>query len=279
MVLQKEKNCKIRVQKITKKEAFAMDFGRDISLPDISTSEVYFRRQLSFYLFNVHVLANGMSVFYTYDQTEGNKGANDVVSMLNHFIENYLDPSVEELTNFCDSCGGQNKNFTVFRYLHHITTEKNIVTVVFPIRGHSYMEPDKNMGLLLRHSDAETPQEFREVIQLARVKPSPFEVVSFNREDFKQLDRFLSSKYSKKLNTPTRPIKELRIHQNKIRTIEHRDTYTSPFLSTVVLPPQRRSSKKRQPHKLLSIQQIMFWKCRTLKPSLFLQQSSVIFKF
>lgn len=71
-----------------------MDFGRNLQVPDISTSEVYFKRQLSFYVFNVHVLSTGVSVFYTYDQTEGKKGADDVVSMLNHFICNYLDPCV-----------------------------------------------------------------------------------------------------------------------------------------------------------------------------------------
>ena len=153
------------------------------------TSDVYFRCQLSFFLFNVLVLASGVSVFYTYDQTEGKKGADDVVSMLDHFIQNYLDQSVEEFKIFCDSCSGQNKNFTMFRYFHYMTVGKKRfkeVMIVFLVRGHSHMEPDKNMGLLPRHSEAETPDDFRDVIKSGWVKPSPLVVVPFERNNFKQ---------------------------------------------------------------------------------------------
>ena len=60
----RKRDAKNESRKSVKTEAIAVDFGRNISLPDISTSEVYFRRQLSFYLFNVHVLASGESIFF-----------------------------------------------------------------------------------------------------------------------------------------------------------------------------------------------------------------------
>lgn len=232
-------------------EAICFDYGRNLDLPDISTSEVYFRRQLSFYLFNVHVLSNNQVVFYTYDQTEGKKGADAVVSMLNDFIENRLDKSVEELRLFCDSCSGQNKNFTMFRYLHYITTVKKrftTVTVTFPIRGHSYMEPDKDMGLIPRKTGCEMPEEMREVIRSARAKPSPFEVVSFGRTEFKKWGDSLSQVYKNKFKGKTRPIREVRFTQNKTRTMEHRDSYNGAFLSTEIkgLATSKTKSKTRK---------------------------------
>lgn len=217
---------------------------------------MYFRRQLSFYVFNVHVLATGVSVFYTYDQTEGKKGLDDVVSMLDHFIHNFLDPSVEELNIFCDGCSGQNKNYTMLRYFHYMTVEKkrfNELTITFPVRGHSYMEPDKNMGLIPRRSAAETPSDWRDVIQSARVKPSPFEVVAFERRHFKEWGKFLSSKYTKKFSEKTRPIREVRVTQSKSRTIDHRSTYTGAFTSTVVTP-RVKSHKKNLDCQQLPLQ-------------------------
>lgn len=248
----RKRDARRQSRKTVKTEAIAVDFGRNLQVPDISTSEVYFRRQLSFYVFNVHILATGVSVFYTYDQTEGKKGADDVVSMLDHFVHNYLDPSVEELRIFCDSCSGQNKNYTMLRYFHYMTVVKKRfmeLTITFPVRGHSYMEPDKNMGLIPRRSAAETPSDWRDVIKSARVKPSPFEVVAFERRYFKEWGNFLSLKYTKKFSAKTRPIREVRVTQSKIRTIDHRSTYTGAFTSTVVTPPVQPKKKNsgRQP--------------------------------
>lgn len=58
------------------------------------------------------------------------------------------------------------------------------------MRGHSYMEPDKNMGLIPRRSAAEMPSDWRDIIKNARVKPSPFEVVAFESVLFKAWGAF-----------------------------------------------------------------------------------------
>lgn len=68
----------------------------------------------------------------------GKKGSDDVSSVLFDFIFNQLDPQVKELTIFCDSCGGQNKNFTIFRLIHyivHFTKRLKSIKVVFPVRA------------------------------------------------------------------------------------------------------------------------------------------------
>ncbi|KAG8289755.1 hypothetical protein J6590_103595 [Homalodisca vitripennis] len=72
------------------------------------------------------------------------------------------DSTIRELLIFCDSCAGQNYNLTFIRYLHYMVTKKDRfdeVTVTFPIRGHSYMEPDKNIGLINKKAAVETPNE------------------------------------------------------------------------------------------------------------------------
>lgn len=42
-------------------------------------------------------------MFFTYTETKVKKGTDHVVSMLNYYIDNYLDASVDELKLFYDS--------------------------------------------------------------------------------------------------------------------------------------------------------------------------------
>lgn len=71
------------------------------------------------------MLSNSKVVMYTFYQTEGKKGADSVVSILDDFIENHVDESVEELRMFCDSCFVFKKRFKT-------------ITVTFPIQSHIY---------------------------------------------------------------------------------------------------------------------------------------------
>ncbi|GFO32155.1 voltage-dependent calcium channel unc-36 [Plakobranchus ocellatus] len=81
------------------------------------------------YKYHVKVMRGGNAVsiqvcikafLYTYDEALANKGSNDVVSMISHFIDSYLNPDAIELLLFCDPCAGRNKNWTTFRYMYHL---------------------------------------------------------------------------------------------------------------------------------------------------------------
>jgi len=142
--------------------AIAMDYSKNLPAPNITTNDVYYKRQLSFYSFNIHVVGTQASYFYTYHETVGKKGADDVSSILEHFIENYVPTIVKILKIYCDSCAGQNKNYTVFRYLHHKFVFENrfeSILVTFPVRGHSLLECDKHMGLINQKSTLELPDD------------------------------------------------------------------------------------------------------------------------
>lgn len=149
---------------------------------------------------NVHVLSTSSSVFYTYPETIDKKGSDDVCSLLHHFVYNFLDMNVRRLTVLCDSCGGQNKNFTMIRFLHnlvHVQSRFEQIKVWFPIRGHLYMEPDQNMGLVKQKTRVELPSELADVFREARVKPRPFDVVEVDQTMFKEWTAHLSTRYVK----------------------------------------------------------------------------------
>lgn len=236
-------------------EAVAFDFQKNMPLPNITTNDVYYRRQLSVYLFNVHILSTGESVFYCYDQTIAKKGSDEVVSMMHHFIFNILSSDVRHLALFCDSCAGQNKNFTMFRYLHYVVHKchrLDSVTVTFPERGHSYMECDRNMALLPKHAITEIPSDLYELIENARVKPSPFQVVRCNQYTFKKWTIFFKSLgyYKMKLTVPARPIKEISITVENPRFFDNRTSFNGQWLHTVITEPvKKHKSKTKTMHK------------------------------
>lgn len=97
------------------------------------------------------------------------------------------------------------------------------------------MECDKNMGLINQKSYAEVPDDWREVIRNARVRPSPFLVVDCKTEMFKAWGAFLDLRYKKKFPAATRPIMQLKIMSTHHQTVEHRETYNGLYTSTVVM--------------------------------------------
>lgn len=239
--------AKVKSKKTESQEAICLDFQKNLPVPNISTSDVYYKRQLSVYTFNVHILSNGTSAFYTYPETVGHNGADDVCSMLHHFCYNILDKNVRYLSIFCDSCGGQNKNYTMFRFLHNMVhNEKRFdeIIVTFPIRGHSYLETDKNMGLINQKTRTELPSDWAEIFRDSRVKPKPFDVIEVNQTMFRKWTQHLSEKYRKKCPFKTRPIREAKFVKTHPRFMFHRSTYHGHFDDSVVTNPAMLRNKQ-----------------------------------
>ncbi|KAJ4438568.1 hypothetical protein ANN_14515 [Periplaneta americana] len=154
---QRKTKSKNRCRKSEEVESLVMDYQKKLPTPNIS----YYKHQLSFYSFNVHQLSDSKPVFYTYTEKKTGKNvANEVISFLVHYCEFELSSNVRHLELFCDCCSGQNKNYAVVRYLHYMVHEEkrfSSIHVTFPIRGPSYMECDKNMGLVNTISKTEIP--------------------------------------------------------------------------------------------------------------------------
>lgn len=180
----RKRAARIKARRTLEYEAVAMDFQKNISLPNITTNDVYYRRQLSIFSFNIHTLSSGKSCFLTYPEFVSRKGSDEASSFLFFFIFNELPIEVRLLHIFCDSAGGQNKNFTVVRILHYIVHDikrLDSIQVTFPIRGHSYLECDKNMGLINLKTRMELPKDWIDVLKNARKKPEPFKVIDVDQ--------------------------------------------------------------------------------------------------
>ena len=79
--------------------------------------------------------------------------------------------------SFCDFCARQDKNYTIFQFGHwpvHSRLRFDSIKMIFLIRGHSYMECDKNFGLLNNRSDVEIPFGLMACAANCSLKANPF---------------------------------------------------------------------------------------------------------
>ena len=78
-------------------------------------------------------------------------------SILHHFCFNILNSGVKEVALFATHAEQKLHTEKVFHWLvgHDKRFEK--VAIIFPLWGHSYLERDKNMGLVNTQTEVETP--------------------------------------------------------------------------------------------------------------------------
>lgn len=238
----RKKKCAKLARKDKMFLSIAMDYQKNVSLPNISTNDIYYKRQLSMYSFNIHSLHDNDAVFYSYPEVNGKKGSNEVASFLFHYVINYVDRTVKDLHIFCDSAGGQNKNFTIIRFLHYVVYEIKLfdsITITFPVRGHSYLECDRDMSIINLKTKMETPDDFYELIKQSRCRPAPYKVVPVESDDIKGWSNFIGRFYVKQCPFKTQPIKEIQFRQDS-RLVKYRYTYHGSWETAAIRLPDNK---------------------------------------
>lgn len=247
-IRKRESKAKSKASK--ERESITMDFQKNLPVPNITTNDVYYKRQLTLCMFNIHILSTDESYFYVYDETVAYKGCNEVASFLFHFVMTILDPSVRILDIFSDSCGGQNKNWTISRMIHYIVhhvKRLDQVKMTFPIRGHSYLECDRNMASINQKKWVEMPKDWVDEIESARAKPSPFHVVEVGKEIVRDWSGHLNQLYFKKCPFLSRPLRELVAEKQHPRFLKYRTSFHGHWDSHVVNQPSSVAIYQPQP--------------------------------
>lgn len=107
---------------------------------------LYYSRKLAVY--NICFYENGTrNVFcYYWDETNGKRGSNKIVSILNKYIKSVdTRGNIKQLLLYCDCCPGQNRNRTVLAMLHSSLQEYeniNTIKINFLLTGHTYIPAD-----------------------------------------------------------------------------------------------------------------------------------------
>jgi hypothetical protein len=139
---------------------------------------------------------------------EFKKGPNSVCSFLYLVIKKLINENsmkIKSIIIFSDACPGQNRNYTILKFLVWVSMCFKIKIIqIFPVRGHSYCECDRNFAnfskFIKKIEKIESPE-----VYINFLKESDFDVnkgVSYNFENFlkpyfKPLKKLLISKASK----------------------------------------------------------------------------------
>ena len=153
-----------------------------MTLPRLNINSDYYKRILNIYVFNIYCFNDKDSKMFYFLENDGRKDSNSVCSFLKDFIKKYLseNPNFKKIVLFSDSAGGQNKNLTMVKFCTWISKTYNVnIAHVFPVRGHSYCQCDRNFGIygriLKRKEKVQSPQEYLEIMRSARINPKPFD--------------------------------------------------------------------------------------------------------
>lgn len=157
------------------------DLQKNLCLPKLNVTEAYYSRQL--WLYNLGIVIHDVYqskrniFFYTWLESQGGRGSNEIISALSNFLrrihKRIQRRGYKKLALFSDSCAGQNKNATMIAYLlKYVNSKMNVfreVSFTFPIRGHSYMPPDRVFGRvekeIRRKECIASPEGYYEIMQ------------------------------------------------------------------------------------------------------------------
>ena len=192
------------------------DMEAVLPTPFDKTSQTYYKRKLSVYNLSVFALADKKATCYVWNESEGQRGSNEVGTCLYQHIQS-LPQCVEHVILYSDTCGGQNRNQFITAALHHAAQNTpNIKTIDqnFFERGHSQMECDSmhaciersRRGVRIHH-----PDQWITVMQCAR-DADPYTVVALEHDsfyDFKKLAK--STLRNVKLDIKNRRVNWLKI--------------------------------------------------------------------
>ena len=158
--------------------------------PLFFSKPIFYKRKLAMYNFTVYEVAKKNGFCYMWDETQGKRGANEIATCLEMFINN-IPKNVQHLSLFSDNCPGQNRNCIVASMLYRsLFKHENLQSIglTFLEVGHTHMECDSMHAAIenaSRHAKIFIPNDWFNIVTLAKKKGEPYKVHRLNHNDFK----------------------------------------------------------------------------------------------
>lgn len=173
-------------KKNPKYHTVTFDLQSVLQIPCSNVSQVYYKRKLNCYNLSVYSLADTKATCFMWNETEGNRGANEIATSILLYIKSL--PQTEHIVLFSDSCSGQNRNrHMVAALLHSVISNSNIKSInqKYLEPGHTEMECDSMHAAIeaaKKCTSVYVPSEWDSIVRLAR-KKKPYTVVPLKYYD------------------------------------------------------------------------------------------------
>lgn len=199
-------------------ETLTYDMMKILLMPRLTTSIVYYLRQMNFYNFGIHIGSSGKGRFNTWLENEASRGTQEVGSCLRKYIQD-IAATVKTLILWSDSCGGQNRSIKLVLMLihvlqHHPTLES--ISLRYRLSGHSFLPNDSEFGdvecALKGHDKVCTDKAYMKIMEDCR-NENKFEVIRMKSEDFFSVQKLEKLITNRKVDINKKKINWLNTHE------------------------------------------------------------------
>jgi len=150
---------------------------------------MYYKRKLCCYNFTFYEQAEPNDGHcYLWSEVDGRRGSNEIGSCLLQYLQS-LPNTVQEISMFSDTCGGQNRNqnvAAVLLYAVHSIDHISVIEQKFLEKGHTYMECDSMHSAIecaQRNSSVFCLSAWKTIFEVAR-RRNPYKVHQLSCTDF-----------------------------------------------------------------------------------------------
>jgi hypothetical protein len=140
-------------ENIPETKTYCFDMQQVQPLPKTPINDAFYLRQISYYTLCIVGQDSKNPKFYSWTEEQAGRGSTEVASGLLNFLNTEFenaDQTITAIRLFCDGCGGQNKNAHTIHALHfwlqNTKSKITTITVIFPVRGHSFLPADRTFG-------------------------------------------------------------------------------------------------------------------------------------
>jgi hypothetical protein len=184
---------------------YTFDFMQSLAIPQFAdqTKEMYYFSLRNIHLFSIRDDGARTQYNYLYDEAEGGKGANSVISLLFHFLRHRARESAAIVIHLhADNCCGQNKNNLVMQFFV-LLVSLGVLTHVemkFLIKGHTHCSVDGGHGMIKkvwRTHDVFTLAQAAKVVEASSPTAGVQRATVVTAHDFFDWERLLSGYFSK----------------------------------------------------------------------------------
>ncbi|KAE8741241.1 hypothetical protein FOCC_FOCC013228 [Frankliniella occidentalis] len=207
--IEQKKADKAKAKENVTVETITFDLQQCLPTPSLSTSIIFYLRQLWVYNLTIHIMSTGHSIHNMWHEAEGGRGANQVGSALFKYILSLPD-EVEHLIMWSDTCGGQNKNSIINSALVTALSRKKTLKVIdqkFLVPGHTHLECDGDHAVIENKKrqapEIHVPRDWYNLVRNASKKFS-VQLLKEHQLDFKALHTGKTSPLVKRKVTTTK---------------------------------------------------------------------------
>ena len=174
-------------------KSITFDLQAVLPLPHAGDAQIFYLRKLAVYNFTIYETDSKNGLCYLWDESEGKRSANEIGSIMLHYIKSLPD-HITKITSFSDTCAGQNRNQYISAAMLAAVQASHVtcIDLKYMESGHSYLEADSMHSTIesaKRYQKIYTTREWEILIAGARKNPKPYTVQRLMHDDFFDLKK------------------------------------------------------------------------------------------